>query len=116
MLYLSQTEFKNFLLYRQGLIGDYQFKGKEGVLSCFNRIHLVQYDPVDVCGKNAEIVLNARVKDFEKKMLYELLYIDQKLIEGYDKKLCVFNREDWNYLSPVRYSKLSHRGDRKSVV
>lgn len=111
MLYLSQTEFKNFLLYRQGLIGDYQFKGKEGVLSCFNRIHLVQYDPVDVCGKNAEIVLNARVKDFEKKMLYDLLYIDQKLIEGYDKKLCVFNREDWNYLSPVRYSKLSRRED-----
>lgn len=111
MLYLSQTEFKNFLLYRQGLIGDYQFKGKEGVLSCFNRIHLVQYDPVDVCGKNAEIVLNARVKDFEKKMLYDLLYVDQKLIEGYDKKLCVFNREDWNSLSPVRYSKLSHRED-----
>ncbi len=111
MLYLSQTDFKNFLLYRQGLIGDYQFKGKEGVLSCFNRIHLVQYDPVDVCGKNAEIVLNARVKDFEKKMLYDLLYIDQKLIEGYDKKLCVFNREDWNYLSPVRFSKLSRRED-----
>jgi len=109
MLYLSQTEFKNFLLYRQGLIGDYQFRGKDGVLSYFNRIHSVQYDPVDVCGKNAEIVLNARVKDFEKKMLYDLLYVDKKLIEGYDKKFCIFNQDDWSRLSPIRYSKLKRR-------
>lgn len=111
MIYISQTEFKNFLLYKQGLLGDYQFKGKEGVLSCLHRIHSIQYDPVDICGKNAEIVLNARVKDFEKRMLYDFLYIDQKLIEGYDKKLCIFNKDDWNYLLPVRYSKLKRRKD-----
>lgn len=111
MLTLTQTEFKNFLLYRQGIIGDYQFIGKEGVMACINRIHSIQYDPVNVCGKNAEIVLNARVKNFDKKMLYELLYVDRKLIEGYDKKLCLFNREDWKFLLPVRYSKLRRRKD-----
>ena len=34
----------------------------------------IQFDPVDVCGKNAELTLQSRVKGFKKSMLWELLY------------------------------------------
>lgn len=115
MVYLSQSDIRNFLLYKHGLIGDYQFKGKDGVLSYFDRVHFVQYDTVDLCGKNAEIVLNTRVQNFEKKMLYSLLYSDKKLIEGYDKKLCILSQSDWTRLAPVRYNKLERRNEPKET-
>lgn len=109
MIKISRNEARNFLLAKQGLIGDYQFCGKEGVLSFINGVHAIQYDPVDLCGKNAEIVLNTRVDNFKKSMLSELLYDNSELIEGYDKKLCIFNRNDWKKLGPVRYGKLTRR-------
>jgi len=107
MIKISRNEAKNFLLAKQGLIGDYQFCEKKGVLSFINRVHAIQYDPVDLCGKNAEIILNARVHNFRKSTLSELLYGSSELIEGYDKKLCIFNRNDWKQLAPVRYGKLT---------
>ena len=107
MIKISRNEAKNFLLAKQGLIGDYQFCEKKGVLSFINRVHAIQYDPVDLCGKNAEIILNARVYNFRKSTLSELLYGSSELIEGYDKKLCIFNRNDWKQLAPVRYGKLT---------
>lgn len=107
MIELSRNEAKNFLLAKQGLIGNHQFDGKLGVLSFLNRVHAIQYDPVDICGKNAEIVLHARVGAFQKNMLSELLYSDSELIESYDKKLCIVTQNDWNKLAPVRYYKLT---------
>lgn len=107
MIELSRNEAQRFLLAKQGLIGNYQFYEKFGVLSFLNRVHAIQYDPVDLCGKNAEIVLHARVGAFQKNMLSELLYSDSELIESYDKKLCIVVQNDWSKLAPVRHYKLT---------
>lgn len=109
MIELSRNEAKNFLLAKQGLIGNYQFYEKEGVLSFINRVHAIQYDPVDLCGKNAEIVLHSRIGSFQKNMLSELLYSDSELIESYDKKLCIVAQHDWSKLAPVRHHKLTRQ-------
>lgn len=38
----------------------------------------IRFAPVDVCGKNAELTLQSRVKNFKKTMLSDLLYKDRK--------------------------------------
>ncbi len=51
----------------------------------------IQFDPVDVCGKNAELVLQSRIKRFSKEMLSDLLYQDRVLVDYFDKNLAIFS-------------------------
>ena len=92
-----------FLLRRQGLIGEHVFSGKDGVMSFIRRVGCVQFDPVDICGRNADIALNARIKDYCKGILDELLYKDRRLIDYFDKNLSIFPIDDL----PVFLSKKS---------
>ena len=67
----------------------------------------IQYDAVDVCGKNAELTLQSRVRNFRKAMLWELLYKDRLLVDYADKDLSIWPTEDWPYFSSYRERSLS---------
>lgn len=99
---LSKHEARLFILRKQGLIGSYKFIGKQGVLEYVKQAGCIQYDPIDVCGKNSELVLQSRIKDFTKDMLYEILYEDRKLIDYFDKNLSIMPVEDWIYFARIR--------------
>lgn len=98
----TQKQARNFLLLKHGLIGKYKYKGKDGVCSYIQQAGCIQFDPIDVCGKNAELVLQSRVHGFTKEMLYQLLYEDRKLIDYFDKNMSIFCIEDWKYFSRTR--------------
>ena len=66
-------------------MGEYKFTGKTGILEYVEQAGCIQYDPIDVCGKNPELVLQSRIKGFQKGMLYKLLYQDRSLIDYFDK-------------------------------
>jgi uncharacterized protein YcaQ len=55
-----------------------------------------------VCGKNAELTLQSRVKDFQKSMLEDLLYRDRLLVDYVDKELSIWPAEDWPWFAPFR--------------
>lgn len=99
---LTKKQAGEFILTKQGLIGDYRFAGKEGAYAYVRQAGCIQYDPVDVCGKNAELTLQSRVKGFQKAMLRELLYEDRKLMDYADKELSIWSAEDWPYFSSYR--------------
>ena len=91
---LTNLQARRFLLRRHGLIGDHIFKGEDGIMSFIRRVGCVQYDPVDICGRNADIALNSRIKGYSKGMLDRLLYTDRKLIDHFDKNLSIYPVED----------------------
>lgn len=99
---LTKQQARQFILRKHGLIGDYRFTGKEGILEYIRQAGCIQFDPIDVCGKNAELVLQSRIKGFKKQMLYELLYEERKLIDFFDKNLAIMSIEDWPYLERIR--------------
>lgn len=101
-LRLTKQQARRFILLKQGLLGDHKFTGKEGILNYIHQAGCIQFDPIDVCGKNAELVLHSRVKGFTKPMLYDLLYKDRKLIDYFDKNLSILPAEDWKYFSRDR--------------
>ncbi len=96
-IYLTNRQARRFMLVKHGLIGSYKFTGKKGVLDFVRQAGCIQYDPIDVCGKNAELVLQSRVKGFTKQMLYSLLYEERKLIDYFDKNLAIIETADWQY-------------------
>ena len=102
MIELTKIQARQFILAAQGLLGSYRFSGKDGAYEFIRQAGCIQYDPVDVCGKNAELTLQSRVKGFRKSMLEELLYRDRLLVDYADKELSIWPAEDWPYFSSYR--------------
>ena len=94
MIKLTLKQARRFMLLKNGLTGDYAFDGKQGALGFIRQAGCVQFDPVDVCGRSADIVLHSRVRNYKKEMLNELLYSDRRLVDYFDKNLCIFPVED----------------------
>lgn len=99
---LTKRQARQFMLIKQGLVGDYRFKGKEGVMGFVRQAGCIQYDPLDVCGKNGDLVLQSRVEGFTKEVLYELLYEDRMLVDYFDKNLAIIDVKDWKYFERIR--------------
>ena len=102
MLTVSQKQAGQFILLKQGLLGEYRFSGKDGAYRYVRQAGCIQFDPVDVCGRNAELTLQSRVKGFTRQMLDDLLYRDRLLVDYSDKELSIWPSEDWPYFAPYR--------------
>jgi uncharacterized protein YcaQ len=89
MIKLTNTQARQFLLLNHGLLGEYIFTGKQGALEFVRQAGCIQFDPIDVCGRNADLVLQSRVKGYKKTMLDELLYKDRILVDYPDKNLAI---------------------------
>jgi len=105
MVKLSNKQARQFLLLKHGLLGEYKFHMKKGALDFIRQTGCIQFDPVDICGKNTELTLQSRVDGFSKNMLNELLYKERKLFDYPDKNLSIIPVEDWPYFE--RYRKMS---------
>ena len=99
---MTREQARRFILSKQGLLGKYRFVGKSGAYQYIRQAGCIQYDPVDVCGKNAELTLQSCVRGFTRKMLADLLYKDRLLVDYTDKELSIWPREDWPFFSAYR--------------
>ncbi len=68
----------------------------------FNRLKSIQYDPLNVVGTNPELVLQSRVHNFKTSILYDALYKQRYLIDAWDKQMCIYKTEDFQYFNPAR--------------
>ena len=102
MLKLTAQQARRFMLLHHGLLGEYRFIGKDGALSFIRQAGCIQFDPVDVCGRNAELTLFSRVKGMTKATLWDMLYEDRSLVDYTDKQLAIFPVEDWPYFARYR--------------
>lgn len=102
MVTLTNKQARQFILLKHGLLGAHKFIGKQGALEFVRQAGCIQFDPVDSCGKNAELTLQSRVKNFTKQTLSELLYTDRSLVDFPDKNLSILPTEDWPYFQRYR--------------
>lgn len=100
--FLTNRQARQFMLLKHGLLGEHKFIGKNGAMNFILQAGCTQFDPVDICGKNAEIILHSRVKGFRKQMLEELLYKDRLLVDYPDKQLSIIPTENWPYFERFR--------------
>ena len=102
MFTLTNHQARRFILQKHGLIGEHKFIGKQGALDFIRQAGCVQFDPVDICGKNAELTLQSRVRKFKREMLHDLLYRDRALFDYPDKQLSIVPTEYWAYFERLR--------------
>ena len=82
-----------------------KLSGESGVKNIFKRISSIQYDPLNIAGRNASLVLQSRVSNFNTGILDKLLYKDRFLVDAYDKEMSIIRTEDWIYFNRVRISR-----------
>ena len=82
--------------------------GLDGVRAVFERLGSIQFDPLAVAGRNHDLVLHARVRDYDPAWTNELLYGRRELFETYNKMLSLLPtrelpwfRQSWDRF--VRY-------------
>ena len=108
MLAVTLDQARQFILLRQGLLGEHRFIGKNGAYQYVRQVGCIQLDPVDVCGRNAELTLQSRVKGITRKTLSDLLYRDRLLVDYSDKELSIWPSEDWPYFAGYRKKSIEH--------
>ncbi len=91
-----------YLVRYHGLDRPRSLSGKKGVMSFLRKVSSIQFDPIDIVGKNPDLVLQSRVKRYSPRILETLLYKDRALIEHFDKELCVYLIEDWPHFDARR--------------
>jgi uncharacterized protein YcaQ len=103
---ISKEEARRFLVRYQHLDGHEPLHGTDGILEFIKKVGCIQYDPLNIIGRNADLVLQARISDYRQGSLDFLLYENRSLIDGWDKVMSIYSSEDWQYFSLVR----EHRG------
>ncbi len=74
----------------------------DALIAHVKRLGCVQYDPLDVVGRNPDLVLQSRIAHYRPEMLYEALYGRRALFEGFDKNLAIYPAEDFPRFARAR--------------
>jgi len=101
-LKLTKQQAREMMIKYHMINTDDHLKGTEGISYIFNRLHAIQYDPLNVVGTNSELVLQSRMIDFKKEMLEEALYQNRSLIDGWDKQMCIYQTKDYPAMNRIR--------------
>ncbi len=99
---ITRRDARRFLLKKQGLLGEKLFAGEDGALAFIHQAGCIQYDPIDVCGRNADLVLQSRVEGYRESILNSLLYEKRRLVDYWDKNMAIFPVEDWPCFARTR--------------
>ncbi|NIW46694.1 MAG: hypothetical protein GWN14_17860, partial [candidate division Zixibacteria bacterium] len=70
--------------------------------SIFARLGCIQFDTINVVGRNADLVLQSRVENYQPEILEKLLYQDRVLIDGWDKVASIYATDDWPFFERHR--------------
>jgi uncharacterized protein YcaQ len=99
---ISLEEARSFLVNYHNLNEVREYRGIDGIIQCFQQLKSIQYDPLNVVGRNADLVLQSRVRDYEPSLLYDLLYRQHRLIDGFDKEMCIYEADEYVNFARVR--------------
>jgi uncharacterized protein YcaQ len=102
VLRITKAHARRFLLRHQHLLPPRRLKSKGGILSFIKHMGCIQFDPINVVGRNPDLVLQSRIKKYHPTQLEALLYEDRQLVDGWDKMQSIYHVGDWPYFSRHR--------------
>lgn len=108
---LTNQQARRFYLAQHALWPPRRLKGKQGILDLLSsRLGCIQFDSINVTGRNADLMLQSRVHNYYPGILEEMLYTDRSLIDGWDKVAAIFPIQDWPYFFRRRdYMRIYHQ-------
>ncbi len=68
--------------------------GEASVMDVIGRLGSLQFDPLEIAGRNHDLVLQARVAGYRRAMTDSLLYDSRRLFEAYNKGLSILPTDE----------------------
>lgn len=118
----TKQQIRRGLTHYQNIDHSEELNGTDGIKKLMRKLRSIQYDPLNVAGRNADLVLQARIADYRSEMLEKLLYTEHFLTDGFDKEMCIYVTEDFEKFEYIRLIQtknaertLSYRGQTKAL-
>lgn len=111
---LSKIEARRFMLGYHKLLPPRSDHGKSGVLDYLEKAGCIQFDPINLVGRNPDLVLQSRIENYQQELLEELLYVDRVLVDGWDKVASIYSSRDRRYFARHRALMEQQHGERTS--
>jgi uncharacterized protein YcaQ len=83
------------------LLAHYHFTPTD-IPGVFERLGTVQYDPLNPVGRNADLVLQARVPGYRVDDWHKPVYADRIAYDAWDKQACIVPISDWPMRALIR--------------
>ncbi len=100
---IEKGAVRRFLVARQGF--DRRATLDEWCARLPDRLGCIQYDPLNVVGRNHDLVLQSRVEGYRAGDLYGKTYGQRTLIDGWDKMMSLIHARDWPRFARLRADK-----------
>jgi uncharacterized protein YcaQ len=88
-LYWAKDQAKEFIIQYQMINLKEELTQEEAVKFIFDKLETVQFDPLDVVGRNSEY-------------LYNMLYKERYLLDSWDKQMSIIKTSDFPYFAKIR--------------
>ena len=69
----------------------------DSVMNVIDRLGSLQFDPLDIAGRNHDLVLLARIDGYRRDWTDALLYVERRLFEAYNKMLSILPTAELPY-------------------
>ncbi|MCM1367891.1 MAG: winged helix DNA-binding domain-containing protein [Roseburia sp.] len=99
---VTKEQMRDFYVNYHGFYEFFDCTAENAISRIFDRIRSVQFDPLNVAGRNAELVLFSRNGGMTRQALYDALYTSRTLVDGWDKMMSIFRAEDFPKLKFLR--------------
>ena len=107
---MEPTHARRFLLAHQRLLSPRRVEGADGVMDLFRHLGCIQFDPIDIVGRNPDLVLQSRVAGYRPSLLEELMYNERRLYVGWDKMAAIVQSADWPSFARHRALRVKQHG------
>ena len=102
MTTISNETARNFLVNYQNLNGYGELVGRDGAARYMQKVRCVQFDPLNVVGRNPDLVMQSRIKGYKPDVLFDLLYKERALYDAADKMISIVPTEDYPAMARIR--------------
>ncbi len=99
---VTKEQLRRFYINYHGFNEFFELGAQDAVERIFARIRSVQFDPLNVVGRNAELVLFSRNRNLTRQTLYDNLYEKRTLVDGWDKMMCIYRASEFRRFVYVR--------------
>ncbi len=99
---VSKNELRRFFVNYHGFNEFFDLTAEHAVDAIFDRLRSVQFDPLNVTGRNAELVMFARNSRVSRADLFDALYKTRRLVDGWDKVMCIYRTAEFEKFGYVR--------------
>ncbi len=109
-LTLEPAHARRFLLAHQRLLPPRSLRGRDSVTRLLRHLGCIQYDPIDIVGRNPDLVLQSRVVGHRPDALDRLLHVEHEAIVVWDKMAAIALAEDWPSFARHRARMVAQHG------